>query len=106
MSWFVYLIQNQKGTLYTGITNDPPRRLTEHNGKRRGAKATRVGRPWTFVYLETQLTKISALQREYEIKDLPRSKKLLLLQAHDLVEQTLRGQREFRDAVHHVVEAH
>ncbi len=107
MSWFVYILQNQRGTLYTGITTDPPRRLSQHNGRiGQGAKATRVGRPWAIVYLEPILTKMSALRREYEIKQLPRSKKLLLLQTHDLVEQTLRGEGERRYLTHHVVEPH
>lgn len=106
LNWFVYIIQNQRGILYTGITNDPPRRLTQHNGGPGGAKATRAGRPWSFVYLETSLTKMSAMRREYEIKQLPRAKKLLILQAHDLVEQALSRQGERGNVPRHVVEAH
>ncbi len=107
MSWFVYIIQNQDGILYTGITVDPSRRIKEHNGlARSGAKATRMGRPWTFVYLEGVPSNNHALRKEYAIKRLSRAKKLLLLQAHDLIEQTLLSERERRDGAHHVVEAH
>lgn len=82
MGWFTYIIQNELGRLYTGITTDPPRRLAEHNGSPRGAKATRAGRPWRFVYLQTSVTRTVAAQREYEIKMLSRAEKLYLIQVH------------------------
>ena len=67
------------GRLYTGIAKDPQRRLAEHNGKnRRGAKATRYGRPWQLVYTERYDTKGQALQREHVIKSFPKTEKLLL----------------------------
>lgn len=44
MSWFVYIVQCNDGTLYTGITTDVQRRIVEHNlGK--GAKYTRGRNP-------------------------------------------------------------
>ena len=110
MSWFVYIVQNQEGTLYTGITLDPLRRLDEHNGngrlKSRGAKATRVGRPWVFVYLEPVPSNNHALRREYAIKQLTRAKKLLLLPSRDVIEEALANELKRRDAAHHVVESH
>ena len=108
MNWHVYIIQSVTGRLYTGITNDPPRRLLEHNGvKPKGAKATRSGRPWTFVFLEPQLTKIQALQREYQIKSLRRREKLIFLQAHGEIESRLllKDQRVLRDLPSRVVVA-
>lgn len=110
MNWFVYIIRNQSGILYTGITNNPVRRLRDHNGTNgaasRGAKATRVGRPWCFVYLERVPSNNHALRREYAIKRLPRAKKLLLVQPHDLIEETLSNELKGRDASHYVVETH
>jgi putative endonuclease len=91
LNWHIYIIQNQRGTLYTGITNDPERRLEEHNGSRRGAKATRVGRPWTLLYLEPSVTRSSAAQREYEIKMMTRAQKLALIQAHGQIEKVRRN---------------
>ena len=38
--YFVYLLRCADGTLYTGLTNDVPRRLAAHNSGR-GAKYTR-----------------------------------------------------------------
>jgi putative endonuclease len=78
--WHVYIIQSEiSGKLYTGITNNPQKRLHAHN-KGNGAKATRAGRPWNFVYLEDVPNKGVALRRELVIKKLTRMKKLTLIQ--------------------------
>jgi putative endonuclease len=67
------------GHLYTGIALDSERRLDEHNGKnKKGAKATRRGRPWRIVRVETHETKSLALKRELVIKKMTRAQKLLL----------------------------
>ena len=42
--WYVYLLECADGTLYTGITLDPQRRLREHNTGR-GARYTRTRGP-------------------------------------------------------------
>lgn len=77
--WFVYILQSTvTGRLYTGITTDPARRLREHNGGKRGAKATRAGRPWQMAYTEELTTKSEALRREVTIKRLRRRDKILL----------------------------
>jgi putative endonuclease len=88
--WFVYIIQSEvTGRLYTGATDNPLRRLGEHNGiSKRGAKATRAGRPWKLVYLEPCPTKGGALHREYEVKSLSREKRLALAR-HCKVEEFL-----------------
>ena len=50
MGYLVYILRCGDGTLYTGCTNDLPRRLRAHQSGR-GAKYTRSGRPpsngWT-----------------------------------------------------------
>lgn len=78
--WFVYILYSvTTGRLYTGISLDPDRRLTEHNGKgKRGAKSTRYGRPWRIVRMERLDSKSEALKREAAIKRLSREEKLLL----------------------------
>ena len=40
MKWYVYILRCADGTLYTGSTNDPDRRLAAHNAGK-GAKYTR-----------------------------------------------------------------
>ena len=77
--WYVYIIQSTvTGRLYTGITTDYDRRLHEHNHLKRGAKATKAGRPWKLVYTETAATRGDALRRELAIKRLRRADKILL----------------------------
>lgn len=66
------------GRLYTGITDDLPRRLAAHNAGK-GAKATRPWRPWKVVRIEPQPDKSSALRREAAIKRLTRPAKERLL---------------------------
>ena len=78
-TWVVYIIQSRAtGKLYTGITTDPTRRVREHNGSKRGAKATRTGRPWKLFFTEKAADKSSALRREASIKKLSRADKILL----------------------------
>jgi putative endonuclease len=78
--WYVYVLYSvSTGHLYTGITTAPSRRLDEHNSGNKGAKATRVGRPWKIVRVEMLPTKSMALKRELQIKALKKSAKLLLV---------------------------
>ncbi|MEN9563476.1 MAG: hypothetical protein RIR73_1720 [Chloroflexota bacterium] len=77
MSCFCYILECSDGTLYTGWTNDPERRLAQHN-KGVGARYTKTRRPVRLVYLEEQSDKITALKRERAIKALPRKKKMEL----------------------------
>jgi putative endonuclease len=74
MSWTVYLARCSDGTLYTGITTNPERRLAEHNAGS-GAYYTRARLPVVLVYRETTTDRSSALRREYAIKQLSRAEK-------------------------------
>ena len=76
--YFVYLIECQDGTLYTGITTNVERRFKEHTlGK--GGAYTRSKKPKKLLYTETHPNRSSALKRESEIKSWPRAKKLTLI---------------------------
>ena len=77
MSYYCYILECSDGTYYTGWTNDPERRVKQHN-KGIGARYTRTRRPVKLVYLEEQIDKIAALKRERAIKALPRKKKMEL----------------------------
>lgn len=80
MKWYVYVLYSvTTGRLYTGISTSPSRRLDEHNTGKKGAKATRAGRPWKLVRVEEFETKSQALKREYAIKSLKRATKLVLV---------------------------
>lgn len=79
MSYFVYILECNDGTLYTGITKDISKRLDEHNTKEKGAKYTKARRPVKLLYEEPSENRSSASKREYEIKKFSRLKKLELI---------------------------
>ncbi len=77
----VYLLRCADGSLYTGCTNDLPRRLQAH--RRGGVKYTRGRLPIELAYHEPAPDKGAALSREAAIKRLKRTAKLgLLAPAH------------------------
>jgi putative endonuclease len=72
--WLVYLLRCRDGSLYTGITNDLPKRLKAHaTGK--ASKYTRSRLPVRLAYSEPQKSKSAALKREAAIKRLRRAEK-------------------------------
>ncbi|MBS0395093.1 MAG: GIY-YIG nuclease family protein [Proteobacteria bacterium] len=80
--WVVYIVENERGALYTGITTSLGRRLAEHAGRGgRGARFFRLGRPARLVYSEPAADRAGALRREAEIKRLDRRDKLALIGA-------------------------
>ncbi len=75
--FFCYILECVDGTLYTGWTTDPERRLIQHN-RGKGARYTKMRLPVKLVYIEPQPDKVTALKRERAIKALPRKKKIEL----------------------------
>lgn len=75
---YIYIVRCSDDTLYTGWTTNIERRIKCHNSGK-GAKYTRCRLPVELVYFETFEDKSTALKREYEIKQLSRDKKLLLI---------------------------
>ncbi len=76
--WHLYIVKCSDGTLYTGITTDPKRRLQEHNNGSKGAKYTRTRRPVSdMVVLGTYTEKSAALRAEHLFKKLPRRMKIM-----------------------------
>lgn len=76
---YTYMVMCVDGTLYTGWTNCLEKRLKAHNSGRNGAKYTKTKRPVSLVYYEGFFTKEEAMQREYQIKQLTRERKLELI---------------------------
>lgn len=77
--WVLYILECRDGTLYTGITNDLPRRLAMHESGK-GAKYTRGRAPVQLRYQEDCRDHSHALQRELEVKKLTKPKKMALIQ--------------------------
>jgi len=73
--WFVYILECCDGSFYTGVTNDIDKRMKAHasgNGSRyvykKGFRKLLFAKPCE--------SKSEACKREYQIKQLPRNKKL------------------------------
>lgn len=76
--WLVYLLRCRDGSLYTGVTNDLPKRLRAHAAGK-ASKYTRSRIPVTLVHSEPQRSKSAALKREVAIKRMARRQKELLV---------------------------
>lgn len=85
---YTYILKCSDNTLYTGWTNNLEKRIKDHNDGK-GAKYTKARRPVELVYYEIFETKEDAMKREYAIKQLTRTQKMLLIQ--DFVNVNNRG---------------
>lgn len=72
--WSVYLVRCKDNSLYTGISNNVPKRVSAHNSGK-GARYTRSRRPVILVYSENAASKSAALKREAAIKRLTKKAK-------------------------------
>lgn len=75
---YVYILECNDKTLYTGWTTNLERRLKVHN-EGKGSKYTRARLPVSILYYEEFEEKIEAMKREYAIKKLTREKKIKLI---------------------------
>ncbi|MCH8807354.1 MAG: GIY-YIG nuclease family protein [Planctomycetes bacterium] len=78
--YYVYIMTNNSRTLYTGITNDLPRRVEEHRQGVGGAFTARY-KINQLVYHEEHRQAIDAIAREKEIKGWRREKKIALIES-------------------------
>jgi putative endonuclease len=80
--WNVYMVRCSDGSLYTGIAMDVARRVVEHNTNDvLAARYTRPRRPVMLVYQEQCDTRSAESKREYEIKQMDKKEKLMLIVA-------------------------
>ena len=77
--WYVYMIETERGRLYTGITTDIDRRFRQHRSGKGGAKFFRSDPPIKVCYQQQFSNRSAALKREYQIKQLTRKQKLQLI---------------------------
>ena len=76
--YYCYILECIDGSLYTGLTKDPERRLYEHLAGR-GGRYTRSHPPRSLGYLEALPDLRAAMQRERALKRYPRARKLALM---------------------------
>lgn len=81
----VYILKTSGNTLYTGISNNLSKRLSEHrNHTKKSAKYMRSFDSFKLVHTEKYKTKSEALKREAEIKKLTKNKKEALINIYDV----------------------
>ena len=75
-AWSLYLLRDETNSLYTGITTDVQRRLTEHRqNSRHGAKYTRSRKQLDLVYSCELGNRSLASRAEYRLKRLVKADK-------------------------------
>lgn len=77
--YYLYILQCADKTLYSGITVDLERRISEHNSTNLGAKYTRARRPVKLKYFKKYRNRSTASKAEASIKKLSREEKLDLI---------------------------
>jgi putative endonuclease len=83
-SWWVYIIQTEKGTLYTGITTDLERRFEEHTSGKKGAKFFSTSDPEAILFKKKVKNRSEASILEARIKKFTREQKLKLIETKRL----------------------
>ena len=79
--YFIYIVTNKYNTvLYTGVTNDLQRRITEHRSGKGGFFSSKY-RLNKLVYYEAGDDILSVIAREKQIKAGSRQKKLELIKS-------------------------
>ena len=78
--YYVYIMTNSSGTLYTGMTNDLERRVYEHKHKLVEG-FTKKYRLFRLVYFEETQSVRAAIEREKQIKGWSRKKKIALIES-------------------------
>ncbi|MEI7480370.1 MAG: GIY-YIG nuclease family protein [bacterium] len=78
--YFVYILECEDGSLYTGITTDVERRFKEHKN-RDGGHYTSSRKVIRIAFTEEHPDRSSATKREMEIKSWPRERKQELIRS-------------------------
>ncbi len=76
--YYVYIMSNKSGTLYTGVTNDLEKRVYQHKSKTIDGFTKRYDIT-QLIYFESTNDVNAGIAREKEIKGMLRSKKLDLI---------------------------
>ena len=76
---YVYILECADGSYYTGVTNDPERRLLEHEEGINSNSYTSSRKPFKMVYCEYFADPMQAIMWEKKIKGWSRRKKIALI---------------------------
>ncbi|WP_313173356.1 GIY-YIG nuclease family protein [Stenotrophomonas sp.] len=78
-SWFVYLLECRDGSYYAGISTDVEARFLAHVAGK-GARYTRAHPPLRILARRAYADRSAASRAEWQIKQLPRERKLAWLE--------------------------
>lgn len=105
--YYIYILQCGDESLYTGITTDVKKRLSQHKAGL-GAKYTRGRGPLTLVYVGTAENRSEASREEARIKKLKKCEKVGLIEkcSKEMIENVLakRGKEKEEKEVKEVEE--
>ncbi|MEI7440166.1 MAG: GIY-YIG nuclease family protein [bacterium] len=74
--WWVYIIETESGSYYTGVAKDVNLRFRQHKGELKGgAKFFRSNPPSLLLYLKKYKSRSEAQKVEWNIKQLTRLQK-------------------------------
>ena len=79
----LYIIRCRDGSLYTGISTDVARRVSEHEAGARGSKYLRGRGPLALVFSEAVGGRAMASAAEYRVKQLSRARKEALISGRE-----------------------
>ncbi|MFZ2310896.1 MAG: GIY-YIG nuclease family protein [Patescibacteria group bacterium] len=80
--YYLYILECIDQTLYTGITTDLNRRITEHNNNL-GAKYTKGRGPVKLIYSQEFKNRSEATKEETRIKKLTRLQKMAIIKMYE-----------------------
>jgi putative endonuclease len=83
--YYAYILECADGTLYSGWTTDPARRLEQHN-QGKGAKYTRSRLPVQLRAVWRYDTQTEAMRNEWKLKKMSRAQKLCLIRQASIAE--------------------
>lgn len=83
------------GSYYTGIAKDVEKRIEAHNNGK-GAKYTATHGPVTLVFQEAQASYSAALRREYQVKTLPKARKVRFVGGEKLPKPRRKAKMSFQ----------
>ncbi|HIE5354465.1 TPA: GIY-YIG nuclease family protein [Stenotrophomonas maltophilia] len=78
--WFLYLLECHDGSYYAGISTDVDARFAAHRAGT-GARYTRARPPLRILAVREYPDRSAASRAEWQLKQLPRDRKLAWLQA-------------------------
>ncbi len=94
-SWSLYIAECADGSYYTGIAKDVEKRIETHNSGK-GSKYTATHAPVKLLFQEPQADYSAALRREYQIKRLPKHRKVRFVAGETLPRPRKKSKMSFQ----------